>query len=591
MFYSQDIISEVKALSDIVDVVGGYVRLSPRSGNFFGLCPFHNEKTPSFSVNRDKQIFYCFGCGAGGNVISFVKRIENMDFPDALRLLADRARFNLPEKGADSAGEKIRAAAREMTAKINKLAARFYYDNLHSELGANARKYLENRGLSIGIMRKFGLGFAPDAWDSLLSKFPDITPEDFEAAGLVKARAPGHYDRFRGRLMFPIIDNRERVIGFGGRTTDDNIKEAKYLNSPETALFRKSECLYGLNLAKKVRAREIIVVEGYMDVIAMHAHGFANTVGVLGTATGQAHARLLKNTGAEAVILLLDSDEAGTRAALRAIPILVKENLKVKILNLRDAKDPDEYLSRFGVQKFKSLLGSAQNHIAFQVELAKKNHDPATTEGRIGFTKEAAKILATLQSAIEIDAYASEISKQTEISLGAIKSEIEKHFNNEHGAKHSFALAPRTYVAKKHGEDPGLKNAKKGLINLLFTQPVAARALKKAACLSAEEMGEGIWGRLLELSLTGAVKSPSDVFDSFETDEEHHVIAEIFSGTSKEAPARLATEQLLNDCVKKIKLSRTYLRMEMQKNDPDAVNLLLFEKKSVNSLNITLNDG
>ncbi|MCL1878507.1 MAG: DNA primase [Defluviitaleaceae bacterium] len=596
MFYSHDVIAEVKALNDIVDVVGSYVRLSPSSGNFFGLCPFHNEKTPSFSVNRDKQIFYCFGCGAGGNVLSFVKRIENMDFPDALRLLADRAHFNLPEKGANAAHEKMRAAARETAAKLNKSAARFFYDNLHDDAGRDARKYLENRGLNIGIMRKFGLGYAPDVWDALMTKFPDVLPADFETAGLVKKseKSSGYYDRFRGRLMFPIIDNRERVIGFGGRIMKNDGDGAKYLNSPETALFRKSECLYGLNLAKKAGATEIIVVEGYMDVIAMHAHGFANVVGVLGTAMGQAHARLLKNTGANTLILMLDSDDAGIRAALRAIPILVKAGLKVKILNLPDAKDPDEYLSRFGAQKFKSLLATAQNHINFQVGLAKSGHNLETTEGRIGFTQAAAKILATLQSAIEIDAYAKDIEKESGIALSAIYKEIEK-ISGEVFAKREFNLAPRTYVTKKHGEDIGLKNAKKGLVSLLFSHIATVGALKDANCLSPEEMGDSIWGKLLDLAYGNRVKSPSDIFDHFEDDEAHHTIAEIFADTSKEssadAPSKAAVEKALNDCVKKIKLSWIDSRMEIEKNDLNAVNALLFEKKSINLLNITLNDG
>jgi DNA primase len=359
VFYEQDTISEVKLLNDIVDVVAAYVKLSPRSGNHFGLCPFHSEKSPSFSVNRDKQIFYCFGCGAGGNVITFIKRIENLDFVDALKLLADRVHFNLPEKGTGSA---IQAAARETAAKINKEAARFFFDYLHEENpdAAAAREYLKNRGITSEFARKFGLGLSPDAWDGLLKKFPDTAPEVFETAGLVKKGNKNYYDRFRNRLMFPIIDLRQRVIGFGGRIMG-NDEGAKYINSPETALFKKSECLYGLNHAKKARSNEIIVVEGYMDVIAMHLHGFTNCVGVLGTTLKNTHARLLKNAGANTVILMLDSDDAGIKAALRAIPVLIKEELKVKILNLTEAKDPDEYLSRFGADKF-NLRRNAQKY-------------------------------------------------------------------------------------------------------------------------------------------------------------------------------------------------------------------------------------
>jgi DNA primase len=589
MFYGQEIISEVKALNDIVDVVAGYVKLTPRAGNHFGVCPFHNEKTPSFSVNRDKQIFYCFGCGAGGNVISFIKRIENMDFPEAFKLLADRVHFNLPEKGTSNQA-KIQAAERETAAKLNKQAARFYYDNLYEETSdaKAARKYLENRGVTPLIMRRFGLGLSKNAWDGLLNEFPETPASAFETAGLVKKGQKNYYDRFRNRLMFPIIDHRQRVIGFGGRIMGES-DDAKYLNSPETALFHKSECLYGLNLAKKARKGEIIVVEGYMDVIAMHLHGFTNTVGVLGTAMKNTHARLLKNAGANTAILILDSDEAGIKAAQRAIPVLIKEGLKVKILEIPDAKDPDEYLSRFGANKFAKILSEAQSHIAFQVKLEREKFDLETTDGRVGFTQQSAKILATLPSAIEIDAYASEIAKATDISPAAIHKEIAK-ISGTIAEKSEFSLSPRTFIQRKRGEDIGLKNAKKGLINLVITYPQAANVLQKDKHLSPEEIGGGIFGKLLEISFTNPTNTPTDLMDMFETDEEQQTIAEIFSDT-KEYPDKPAVQKALNDMVKKIKLSWLNSRIETEKNDMNAVKSLHFQVKSINALNITLADG
>jgi DNA primase len=587
VFYEQDTISEVKSLNDIVDVVAAYVKLSPRSGSHFGLCPFHSEKSPSFSVNRDRQMFYCFGCGAGGNVITFIKRIENLDFVDALKLLADRAHFNLPEKGT---GSKIQAAARETAAKINKEAARFYYDYLQQEnpSALQTRKYLEKRGITPEFVRKFGLGLSPDAWDGLLNKFPDIAPEAFETAGLAKKGNKNYYDRFRNRLMFPIIDLRQRVIGFGGRIMGDD-EGAKYINSPETALFKKSECLYGLNHAKKARSDEIIIVEGYMDVIAMHLHGFTNTVGVLGTALKNTHARLLKNTGANTAILMLDSDEAGIKAALRAIPVLIKEGLKVKILNLTEAKDPDEYLSRFGAEKFRNLLSSAKTHIVFRVDLLRDKYDIKTTEGRVAFTQECAKILASLDSAIEIDAYVNDIAKATELSSAAINKEIEK-ISKENGISREYMLMPRTSVQKKHGEDIGLKNAKKGLLNLLFTHSQTARLLKRNELLTSEEIGGGIFGKLLEMAFAETVNKPSDIFDHFETNEEQQIIAEIFTDT-KEYPSKSAIEKALGDMLKKIKLSWLMHCIETEKNDLNAVKTLQLQVKSVNSLNITLHDG
>ncbi|MCL1862514.1 MAG: DNA primase [Defluviitaleaceae bacterium] len=591
MLYGQDVISEVKALNDIVDVVSGYVRLTPRSGNYFGVCPFHNEKTPSFSANREKQIFYCFGCGAGGNVISFIKRIENMDFPDALKLLADRVHFNLPQKGT-STQSKIKAAEREKTAELNKRAARFYYDCLYEEAGKAARTYLDDRGISTEITRRFGLGLAPDAWDGLMKKFPDVTPQEFEKAGLVKQnpkRNDHYYDRFRNRLMFPIIDHRGRVIGFGGRILEQSDESAKYLNSPETALFHKSECLYGLNHAKKTRATEIIIVEGYMDVITMHLHGFTNTVGVLGTALKNTHARLIKNTGASTVILLLDSDEAGLRAVQRAIPVLIKEGLRVKILSLEDAKDPDEYLSRFGAGKFASILSESKTHITFQIEQVRKNYNMQTTEGRVGFTQESAKILASIPSEIEKDAYVNLVANETDISPSAINMEIEKIMgilrkNSE------YYLNPRTVIAKKAGEDIGLKNAKKALLNLVFLYPSAAAALQKSQQLTAQEMGEDIFAKLLEIAFTSTVKSPSDIIDLFESDDEQQVVAEIFAEI-KEYTSQSDVEKALSDMAKKIKLTWLNNRIEIEKDDANAVNTLLLQKKNTNTLNITLADG
>jgi len=610
MLYSQDIISEVKSLNDIVDVVGVYVKLSPRAGNHFGLCPFHSEKSPSFSVNRDKQIFYCFGCGAGGNVISFIKRIENMDFVDALKLLADRAHFNLPEKGTSTQQDKIRAQARETAAKINKLAARFYFDNLQSDTDAAGRalEYLTNRGVTPSLIKRFGLGLATEAWDGLLREFPDIPPTDFETAGLVKRseKTAGYYDRFRGRLMFPIIDNRGRVIGFGGRvlpesnnsdgassdgTTASNrgkeVAPAKYINSPETELFKKSECLYGMNLAKKLRnINEIIVVEGYMDVLTMHMHGFVNTVGVLGTAMRATHARIIKNCGAHTAVLILDSDEAGIKAALRAIPVLVKENLKVKILQIPDAKDPDEFLTRFGAAKFSQVLASAKPYPDFQLDLARKKHDLTTIEGNDDFANEAVIIIAEIPSEITRELYLKKVASQTSISFSTLLAGVEKITGQ---ARSEIFINPQNRRVKALGET-GVKNAKKGLLNLLFSHENARQALQKDSHITGIEMGGGFHGQLLDFCLSAqAAFKPSDVFDSFETDDEHRAIAEIFADERKYA-SEAAVCKALNDMVKQILLFYLNSSIENEKNDLNAVNSMLFRKKAINSLNITLNE-
>ena len=604
MFFPEDIVSEVKALNDIVDVVAIYVRLTPRSGNHFGLCPFHGEKTPSFSVNRDKQIFYCFGCGAGGNVISFIRRMENMDFPEAVRFLADRVHFVLPEKET-SHQAKQQAVARENISKLNKRAAMFFHDYLNSDTpdGLAARQYLEERGVRPAIVRRFGLGLSPPGWDGLLSHFPDTEPVELEAAGLaVKNRKGGYYDRFRGRLMFPIIDHRSRVIGFGGRvlegepwssiSNDYRQKEAqaKYLNTPETPLFHKSKCLYGLNLAKKVRKDRLIVVEGYMDVMAMHQHGFTNTVGVLGTALGDSHNRVLRGVGCNAVTLILDSDDAGIRAAQRAIPVLTKGDINVKILSLPEAKDPDEYLNRFGAQSLANLLDSARSHIAFQVGLLRDKHDLTTMDGRVGFTQESAKVLAALPSAIEKDAYVNEVAAASNISSGAIHAEMAKI---SPVTQEGYRSPARNFRPRAKGEDIGLKNAKKGLLYLVFTYPTAAGALEKSGCLLPEEMTD-IYGKLLGFAYENARNdkeiAPADIIDYFESEQEQQAIAEIFAD-SIQYPTVADVEKALNDMVRKIKLAWLMEQIEMKKTDVNAVNSLHFQIKNAAFLNITMADG
>jgi len=594
VLYPQDIVSEVRALNDIVDVVSGYVRLTARSGSYFGLCPFHNEKTPSFSVNRDKQFYHCFGCGAGGNVLSFVMRIENLDFPDTLKLLADRVHFELPKKSSSTAMKK-QAAARETATNLNKKAARFYFEYLGSESAdaRSARDYLDERGINLSIRRRFGIGLSPPYRDGLLSHLSETPPEDLVSSGLA-AQAKNEsrfYDRFRKRLMFPIIDNRNRVVGFGGRLIEDDndgVKQAKYINTPETALFHKSDHLYGINLARKARADALIIVEGYMDVIAMHQHGFANTVGVLGTALTDAHVRLIRNTGASSAVLILDSDEAGVRAALRAIPVLVKGGIKLKILSIPDAKDPDEYLNRFGAQQFMKLLSFAKSHIAFQVGLVREKYDLETTDGRVGFTQECAKILAELPSAIEIDAYVSEIAAESDISHGAIRTEIGKITGNSNDI---ILRPPRSSRPVYKALDKGIQKAKKGLINLVLNNPNAAAALEKSRCLTPEEMGGDVLGKLLGLAFENAADgkflSPPDMMDFLQVGEEQQVLAELLSEPYV-YDSEPAAAKALNDMVRRIKMSWCADQMTIHENNREIMISLQLQLKNITSLNITM---
>jgi DNA primase len=561
-----------------------------------GLCPFHNERTPSFSVNAEKQIFHCFGCGAGGNVISFVMRIENFDFAEAIKMLAGRVHFMLPqERQSDFAKNQIQK--REQVAAINKAAARFFYDTLQTDTqtAQNARAYLDKRGVPMGLRKRFGLGLNPDSWDGLLSFLTGQghTARDIFAAGLVSTKDQSHYyDKFKGRLMFPILDAQDRVAGFGGRIMGGE-EGAKYLNSPETPLFDKSRILYGWPLAKKARAKEIILVEGYMDVIGLHRAGFVNSAGVLGTALSEHHARLLKRSGTESVILLMDSDEAGTNAALRAIPILLEGGLKVRVLQVTDAKDPDEYILKHGSEAFAQLVSQAASHASFRVGLLRKKYDLRITEQRVSFTQEAAGILASLSSEIETDAYISETAQTTGISPDAIRQEVVKKKAGQPPAplRRSFAPAKRTQPSEK-----GIREARKGLVNLVLAMPDACRALKASGYVIPEEIGDETASKLLSLAFeymdTGKALLPADAIARFESIEEQQQAAEIINANHSYA-TREDAEKALNDMAAVVK--RAWFDARMQKylaeGDTNAVNSVFESKRNMASLYITITDG
>ena len=580
MFYPEDVKQAVIELNDIVDVVSGYVALSPRSGNHFGRCPFHNEKTPSFSVNQGKQMFHCFGCHAAGNVITFVMKMENIDFIGALELLANRVNYKLPDK-VESPTAKASRAEREQSAELNKRAARFYHDFLFSDAteAVAAREYLTQRGVHPNLIKRFGIGMSPPLWDGLLKHLKDVKPEHVAAAGLAtqsRQDATRYYDRFRYRLMFPIIDPRNRVVGFGGRIMDPaDTQGAKYLNTPETALFHKSDNLYGLNLARKTRSTELIIVEGYMDVLAMHQWGFYNTVGVLGTALNEAHTRLLKNAGCTSVVLMMDGDTAGVNATLRALPVLTKAGIKIKILDVSatdpTTKDPDEFLTKHGAPPLGALIKNAQSHITYQVARFKADHDMGTTEGRVAFTHSAAALLVGLPSAIETEAYVAEISKTSDISSGAIFAEI----NKQKGLQPTQALSPRVRARPKV-PGGGVKKARDTLLYLVLTYHVAALALEASGYLGVAEMGDGIFGDLLTLAFTnansGKKMSPAEVIGHFELEEAQQAVAEIFLDPP-EYPNKPALAKALNETA--FVLKRAWATEQMAKQNAETTEITL----------------
>ena len=415
-------LDELVARSDIVDVVSDYVTLTPKGGSYWGLCPFHGEKTASFHVLPDRQLYHCFGCGKGGGVISFVMELENLPYVDAVRLLAKRAGMEFPERDMDESSRRKRAKL----LALNKEAARFFHSQLHSPIGREGLEYLRNRGLSKGIMTRFGLGFAPESWDSLIKAMAQkgFDKRDLLDAGLAVSNQKGSiYDRFRNRVMFPIIDLRGDVIGFGGRVLGD--ATPKYLNSPDSPVFNKSRNLFALNLAKTTKLGRIVLTEGYMDTISLYQAGFDCAVASLGTALTADHAKLLSRFTKE-VVICYDADTAGIQAANRAIPLLEKTGLKVRVLRVTGAKDPDEFIRKFGPDAFSRLLDQSENHVEYNLRQIQSKYDLSDPVQKTEFARAAAEMLAALDSPVEREVYAGQVAELTGIGKPALLQEIER---------------------------------------------------------------------------------------------------------------------------------------------------------------------
>src|SRR5690554_2761149 len=414
MYYPDDIVEEVRIRNDIVNVIGSYIDLKKSGNNYLGLCPFHNEKTPSFSVSQSKQMYHCFGCGVGGNVYTFIMEYENYTFVEALKYLAERAGVNLPEQEY-SASQKRRMDIKNRLLEINKEAAKYYYYQLKSNRGQAARQYLLDRGLSEETIKSFGLGYANRYSDDLYKYLKSLQYEDniLKQSGLVSFdEVRGGHDKFWDRIIFPIMDANNKVVGFGGRVMGDGMP--KYLNSPETDIFDKSRILYGLNIARRSRESYYLICEGYMDVIALHQAGFTNAVAALGTAFTEYHANLLKRYTRE-VVLTFDSDEAGTQAALRAIPILRNAGLTVKVVNMDPFKDPDDFIKSLGPNEYKKRIEEAKNSFFFEVDILESSYNLEDPEEKTKFFNELAKKLLNFSEELERNFYLEALAKTYQI--------------------------------------------------------------------------------------------------------------------------------------------------------------------------------
>lgn len=423
MAFPPSFIDELLARNPIEDVVGQHVNLKRSGSNMFGLCPFHGEKTASFSVAPDKGIYYCFGCHKGGGAINFVMELEGLSYPDAVRALAKRSGMEVPEDEQ----YQIRYRKQERLWALMKEAGRFFHQQLFAPAGAECLAYVQKRGLTKAAVTNFGIGYAPNSWNALVDAMrkKGYTDQEMKDADLVGEKNGRVYDRFRNRLMFPIIDIRGNVIGFGGRVLDDS--KPKYLNSNETLIFNKRKNLFGLNLAKKTKANNIILVEGNIDVVTLHQYGFDNAVASLGTSLTEEQVTLLSRY-TEQVVLTYDSDEAGQRAAQRAIPMLEKAGIQVKVLKMKDAKDPDEFLHKFGAEKFRALLDDSSNRVEYQLNAIRSKYQLQEDGQRVQFIQEAAELISTLGSPVQREIYGHRVAEASGISDEAMKLEIGKAY-------------------------------------------------------------------------------------------------------------------------------------------------------------------
>ena len=494
-------IDELVARSEISDVVSSYVHLTRKGNNLWGLCPFHSEKTPSFSVSPEKQIYHCFGCGKGGGVISFVMEMENLPFVEAVRLLAQRAGMEMPESG----GSESYRRRKERLLALNKEAARFFHAKLRSPEGAAGAEYLfRKRGLSQGIVTRFGLGVAPDGWDNLIRAMQEkgYTKRELLDAGLAVDNKKGRvYDRFRNRVMFPIIDLRGEVIGFGGRVLDDSTP--KYLNSPDTVIYNKSRNLFALNIAKKSKLGRIILTEGYMDTISLHQAGFDCAVASLGTSLTAEHAQLLSKYTKEAVIAY-DGDGAGVKAAQRAIPILEKTGIQVRVLQMRGAKDPDEFIKKFGREAFAKLLDQSENHIDYRLRQIQVKYDLEDDAQRVEFLREAAAMLSTLSSPVEREVYGAKAAAAAGITAEAMAQEVKReYYRRVKQAKKKQERKDLTPAAQLQPREYGIRyanmrsgRAEEGVLRLMLLEPGLFR---ETGSLTAEQFSVPVLGKVYGL--------------------------------------------------------------------------------------------
>lgn len=563
MYYSEDLVEEVRLKNDIVDVISGYVRLRRQGSRYFGLCPFHSEKSPSFSVSADRQMYYCFGCHAGGNVFTFLMEYENFTFPEAMKHLADRCGMALPEMEYSEEARR-QADKKSRLLEIHKKAARFFYYQLKQEGGRDAYAYLRDRALSEETIRRFGLGYSSKYNGQLYSYlkkegYPDELLKDSGLITMDEKR--GAYDKFWNRVMFPIMDGSNRVIGFGGRVMGDG--KPKYLNSPETKIFDKSRNLYGLNFARSARKSNMIICEGYMDVIALHQAGFNQAVASLGTALTAQQSLLLKRFTQE-VLLTYDSDEAGTKAALRAIPILKEAGLSVRVINMKPYKDPDEFIKALGTEAFQERIDRAQSSFLFEIEVLERSFNLKDPAGKTAFFDQMARKLLGFSDELERNNYIETLSEQYHISYETLRKKVNTLGITLGGVPP--VERPRDVSARKKEKADGSEVSQKLLLTWMISDPVYFREIRRY--VEPEDftvpMYARIAGMLYEQQKEGAL-NPARIIGAFEDTQEQRQAAGVFNAVLK-VETREEMEKALQETIYKV--CKNGLEKEAKELDP-----------------------
>lgn len=584
-YYSDEIIEEVRSRNDIVDVISQYVHLTKKGSTYFGLCPFHNEKTGSFSVSPNKQMYYCFGCGAGGNVFTFLMQYENFTFGEAMQELAQRAGVALPQQEF-TAEQKRESDKKQRLLEINKEAARYFYTLLRNQRGKNALAYFKKRELSDETMKKFGLGYSDQYSDDLYRYLRSKGYEDeiLKESGLVTIdEKRGGYDKFWNRAMFPIMDVHNKVIGFGGRVMGDG--EPKYLNSPETPIFDKSRNLYGLNFARTTKRSQFLLCEGYMDVIALHQAGFDNAVASLGTALTTGHANLLKRYTKE-VYLTYDSDGAGVKAALRAIPILKEVGITTKVINMRPYKDPDEFIKALGAEAYQERINQAENSFMFELRMLESQFEMEDPEGKTAFFNAVAKKLCSFTEKIERDIYVEAVAAKYMIPVADLQRLVGKYGMQMSGIQKEPTQLKSGIHEKKKKED-GMKQSQKLLLTWLIENTGLFQKINKY--ITPEDFTEEIYRRVAEILFvqfrdTGTV-NPAQIISMFQEEEEQKEIAGLFNAKIHDVETKEDKEKALKETVVRIKQNSIRYRSEhLAPTDMQGLMKLVTDKKDLEEL-------